>query len=162
MSVGVSIRAGDPVPIHLKLDDRNESKFGQALVYDEGNTLLTTLVLAHVNDGLYLPSTPYLMPGNVSIKVDYRVFNDVGLTDEDTTYRVDLDVFTKQNTIPGLQETTDFTATFAADDSLTATVEKEGELVATFEDDDLSLTVSPDSDFLVEINDDTLTGEIKC
>ncbi len=95
MSSSTLLKVGDAVPIALQIADGNEIQFPQAEVYDNNGLHLITLSLSHSGDGLYQPSTPYLMPNKFFIQVVYIVYSNAGHTTESLVYLRDVDSFVK-------------------------------------------------------------------
>ena len=90
----VVIRVGDEVPVSLLLVDGATDQYPQAEVRDNEDTLLTTLDLAHVAEGLYRPAA-YTMPNETFVLVTYITYSDADHTTENTNYLRAQDVFLK-------------------------------------------------------------------
>ena len=104
MAGNLMVKVGEAVPVALQIADGNEAQFPRAEIRDNGGTLLTTLNLDHEASGLYVPSTPYLMPDVLFIKVTYIVYSDAGHTTESTLYLRDVDVFSRATMLQFIED----------------------------------------------------------
>lgn len=87
-----NIQVGDTVPIELQIADGAINQYPQALVYDQGSSLLQTVDLAHDNQGNY-SGTAYTMPDTEFVKVVYIVYSNAGHTELNEDYERDIEVF---------------------------------------------------------------------
>jgi len=99
MSGMMNINVGSEVPVLLQISDGATNQFPQAEIRDKDGNVLTTLDLSHEASGLYVPSSPYLMPDEEFIKIIYIVYSDASHTTESLMYLRDCDVFMKSNII---------------------------------------------------------------
>jgi hypothetical protein len=76
----MSIKVGDNIPISLQLVDGNVSRYPIAKIYNSSFTLLNTVNLNSVGNGLYSPSTPEVMPNSQFVTVQYITYTDSGHT----------------------------------------------------------------------------------
>lgn len=75
------------VIISVQLPDKNESQYPQAKIYNDANTLVTTLNLAHKQDGYYMNT--YESADNGMFAVLYTIYSDSGYTTRNTSYPVE-------------------------------------------------------------------------
>lgn len=87
-------RVGEIVGLSLQMSDGNEILYPQAQVRDAGGSVIATLDLAHVGEGLYTNRSLF-MPDNAVVTAAYRVYSDAGHTTQDNTYEETLDVFVR-------------------------------------------------------------------
>lgn len=87
------IAIGDTVPVILLLSDGETGMYPQAEIYNDEGTYLTTLDLSHDSNGVYVPSSVYVMPDEEFIRIVYIVYTDVGHTTESLLYLRDIDIF---------------------------------------------------------------------
>ena len=95
MTISTLLAVGENVPVATILEDGDISQYPQAVVYDPLGTILTTLDLSHVANGMYTAS--YSMPSENLIEIVYIVYSDAGHTTENTKYGRDLDIFVLNN-----------------------------------------------------------------
>lgn len=82
------------VPITLTLSGGDEDRFPRAFIFNEINSLLSTIDLSHSFGGKYDGDTVYFMPSNAFVNVLYIVYEDSLRTLEDQGYaRIDSTFF---------------------------------------------------------------------
>lgn len=103
MSAFEGAGVGDTLPIFLQIIDGNTTQYPQVVVLDNDDTVLTTLDLAHVADGMYKPAVPYIMPDEIFITCFYKIYSDVAHTEVSQNYVGDVDAFIKNEYDPQLE-----------------------------------------------------------
>lgn len=100
MSVGLSYRVGDRLPIGLQLESLATDRFPQAVVRNENGGVVTTLDLVHVSgsNGFYQPAAAYNMPDEPFLNVQYLVYTDSGHTTLSPTDQPSMDHFKRKDT----------------------------------------------------------------
>lgn len=95
MTLSTLLAVGEKAPIATVLEDGNVAQYPQAVIYNPSGTVLATLDLSHVADGLY--TNTYTMPNLELIEIVYIVYSDAAHTIENTKYGRDLDIFVLNN-----------------------------------------------------------------
>ena len=99
MASATKIIQGTKVPVCLQIESGDTTKFPIAIIKNDVGTTITVLNLTHLTDGLYVPTSEYLMPKISFIKVVYIVYDDALRTVLSSGLGRDLDVFVSDNAI---------------------------------------------------------------
>lgn len=94
----IRIPAGDTIPLTLELSDGSTAMFPRALLYDGAGTLLATVNLTALSNGLYVNFTQ-VMPSSGFVEAVYIVYSDSGHTTL-AAYGRAVDVFSVPSTVP--------------------------------------------------------------
>lgn len=123
MSVRIPTKVGDPIQLHLQLEDGNTALFVRAYLTDNtGAVFGTPIALSHVGEGLYLDNSVG-MPAFDFVQATYVVFNDAGFTSESDLYGRSIDIFQRDELLPQqLPEGTDLEAVVASDETVVGEV----------------------------------------
>ena len=73
---------GEAVPIQVQVSTGQSDLFGRAKVYDINGTLVATLSLPHIVDGLY--GTTHTFNGSGHYTIVYQLFKDAGFSTPST------------------------------------------------------------------------------
>lgn len=71
---------GEILPIELQIENNNSTKFPQAILRNELNSIIGTVNLSHIDDGLYKPSVNFSMTSAKFIAVQYLIYDDAART----------------------------------------------------------------------------------
>ena len=163
MSVSTKILQSNKVPIELQIETGAIDRFPQAVVRDDANTILNTIDLNHLSNGLYKAAADFLMPGNQFVTVQYLVYDDASHTIISSDLGRDSDVFVRDTVVVDQSILIgDFVAQLKDNDSLFAEVFDDDLITAIIPDDDLTGSIEENDDLQAGLEDDTLKGDIEC
>ena len=159
--LSTKIKIGDQVPIEHLITDRNATKFVQAKIYDESDTLLETVSLVNFGSGRY-GYTSFNMPNKKFVKVYFTVFNDAEMLTIDSSYTSDIVLFVSEQEIQTvvIDSSSSLYGTIE-NDSLIGIIDTENttiELVGVIKDDSLIGTIENTDEISGKIDDSELTG----
>lgn len=93
------VGVGKVLPVVVQLGNGATDKFVRAKIYDDANTLLNTLSLTHVSNGLY-KNVSVVMPDVNSVSVQGEAYNDSGFTSPTEDY-IGAQLFTSKDETGG-------------------------------------------------------------
>lgn len=88
----MNLKINDPIPATLQLFDNDETMHVRAIVRAADKTVLGTVTLSHIADGLYA-NTDLVTPATSFVSIQYEVFEDAGFTVPSELHSTALDVF---------------------------------------------------------------------
>ena len=128
MTSAIEVKLSETVPLHLKLDRDDATKFVRATVTDHLGAAVTgsPFTLSHIDKGMY-QSTSLSMPDKLFIIASYAVFNDSGFTAK-SNFRDGVDLFVRRLPIQALVQSTDLIGFVESDDDIVGEVSSSEDL----------------------------------
>lgn len=169
--MGISLKAGEKIPLSLLLENRAIDRVVRARIYNEFGVEVSgsPVDVGHLADGLYFDNS-FPMPNTANILVDYDVFDGplfTNLSDDlfPDVERFDLDnLDTAIDQLISASRQTDLTGEITDLDQLRGEITDGEELSGEVIDDNDFEIIIKDQDGLTGVvdNDNDLSGEIDC